>query len=167
MNTANERNKMSVEFLLTSSIDPIQKGQFFPNGPLPRHITIQQWFSLKSEEAVMNSLQNYATTLKPFEVVGGEEALFGPENNVPVRRIQNEHRLLKIHADTLEIITRIGGGALANADWAGEGYKPHITYVDGEALEEDEPATLRTIELIKREDSVRKVQLVLAMSNRA
>ncbi len=154
---------MAAEYLLTSSIDPIKKGEQFVDGPLPRHVTLQQWFTLDHVPAFKNALQNLATTLEPVEIIGGENAEFGPNNDVPVRLVRNIGRVARLHTKTGELIERFGG-ELRNPEWAGDGYNPHVTYVDGAALDEGEAVTLRTIEMIKREDGVRTVEMVLGFS---
>lgn len=154
---------MSAEYLLTSSIDPIRKGERFVDEPLPRHVTIQQWFMLEHVPAFKNALQNFATTLAPIEIKAGETAEYGPNNDVPVRLVRSIGRLASLHTKTGELVERFGG-TLKNPEWAGDGYSPHVTYVDGIALEEDEAITLRTLEMIKREDGVRSVEMVLGFS---
>jgi len=145
---------MSTDYLLTSSIDPVYKGQVFEEG-LPRHITIQQWFTLERRGAFVNALQNFATTLTPFEITGTEEAMFGPHEDVRVRRVRNVAKLAMLHDSTLEMIERYGRGSMRNPEWAGDGYNPHVSYVDGIALEEGEVVILKTIELIRRDPGSR------------
>ena len=154
---------MAAEYLLTSSIDPIKKGEQFTDGLLPRHITIQQWFTLQYAPAFKNALQNLATTLEPIEITAMEDAEFGPNNDVPVRLVRNMGRLARLHTKISELIERFGG-ELKNPEWAGDGYNPHMTYVDGSALEEGETVSLRTIEMIRRENGIRTVEMVLGLS---
>lgn len=158
---------MSAEYLLTSSIDPIVKGQEFTEEPLPRHVTVQQWFTLEgSQRAFENALQNLATTFEPFEVTAGDEALFGPNNDVLVRRLRTMGKLATLHARTSELLARYQG-TLKNPQWGGDGYNPHVTYVDDMALEEGEVVKLRSIELIKRVDGTRRVEAALPFSKRS
>lgn len=158
---------MAAEYLLTSSIDPIKKGEQYEDS-LPRHVTVQQWFTLGYERAFHNALQNYATTLTPFEIIGDDEALFGPNNDVPVRKVRNIGRLAAVHTQTKELLEKFGG-SLRRPEWAGTGYNPHVTYVDGIAIDRDETVTLKNIELIKRDEgsTVKTVEFVLPFSKEA
>lgn len=158
---------MSAEFLLTSSLEPIKKGQQF-EGALPLHLTIQQWFTLEYERAFQNALQNYVGTVSPFEVIGDEEALFGPENNVSVRRVRNVGKLAIVHAKTKELLEQFGG-ELLRPEWAGAGYNPHVTYVGDRGIGENEPVLLKTIELIKRDEgsALKTAELVLSLRGEA
>lgn len=159
---------MAAEFLLTSSLDPIEKGDRFESEPLPRHVTVLQWFTLEQPKAFVNALQNYAVTVSPFEVKGGEDALFGPDNDVLVRRIRTVGKLASVHSRIVELVDQFGG-SLKHPEWAGEGCHPHVSYVKGLALEDDEAVTLKNLELISREQgtSFRTVEHVLPLSKRS
>jgi len=158
---------VAAEYLLTSSFEPIVPGQSFA-GQLPRHVTIQQYFKLSgSEQAFKHALTNLTTRFYPIEVTGGQEALYGPNNDVPVRLLHRLGALARLHNDTLELVNRFGG-TMRNPEWAGAGYNPHVTYVDGRALEEGETATLRNLELIVRKDGEGQkiAELVLPLSKK-
>lgn len=141
------------ELLITSSLDQIGEGQVFEHG-LPRHVTIWQYFNLpdfhlnKFIAAVGNSLEAFS----PLEIVGAEEDEFGPNNDVRVRRVKSLGRgatLEGLHAVLGSVIEQYDGTIL-EPKWAYEGYNPHITYVDGRALDKDERDILTTVELIQR-----------------
>jgi len=149
------------EFLVTSSLEPLKKGEQFEK-ELPRHVTVLQWFSVPYEQAFINSLQNLAARTEPFEITAGEEALFGPNNDVPVRVLRRIGRLAAIHSDILAIVAR-QAGEVRNPQWAGDNYHPHITYVDGCALEENETAVLDNLELIRREEGEKLKTVVSAL----
>lgn len=154
---------MSAEYLLTSTIGPIERGQEF-EGSLPLHVTVQQWFTLESDRAFQNALQNLATRLDPIEIEGANEALYGPSSDVPVRLVRKVGQLARLHMQTGELVTRYGG-ELRNPEWAGERYSPHVTHVNGAELKEGEAVTLRTIELIKRPlgERIKTVEQVLSL----
>ena len=158
---------MAAEYLLTSSLAPIERGQVF-EGSLPLHVTVQQWFSLEYERAFINALQNLATRFEPLEIEGGDEALYGQNNDVPVRLVRRVGRLARLHTQTGELVARFGG-ELRNPEWAGDHYSPHVTHVDGDELKEGEVVTIRTIELIKRVpgERLKTVESVLPLSRKS
>lgn len=158
---------MAAEYLLTSSLAPIERGQGF-EGSLPLHVTVQQWFSLERERAFINALQNLATRFEPFEIEGGDEALYGPHNDVQVRLVRKVGRLARLHLQTGELVARFGG-ELRNPEWAGDRYSPHVTRVEGAELKEGEVVTIRTIELIKRApgERLKTVESVLPLSRKS
>lgn len=157
------------ELLFTSSIDPIKEGQSFKNG-LPRHVTIWQDFTLPDFH--MNDFIADAGAaiegFSPFDVVAftGDIDNFGPHNNIPVRRVRalgSGATLLTLHA-VLGAVIQQHDGEIKNPEWAYEGFNPHVTYVDGKALEAGERATFSTVELIER-DTALKAKVVRKMWN--
>lgn len=156
---------MATEFLITSSLEPIKKGQEF-EGSLPLHVTLLQWFTVDSQPAFQNALQNLTMRTPGFEVVTGEEALYGPNNDVPVRLLRGFGKLARLHADVVELVARYGG-EMRNPEWAGERYSPHVTHVGERTLQPDEIVPIRALELIKRHDGERskRVEVILPLRN--
>ena len=151
------------ELLITSSIDPIEEGQVFKDG-LPRHVTIWQDFTLPDVhmEAFIRDVGFTSQAFSPLEILGTDYAEFGPNNDVPVRRIMAIGRgatMISLHTVLGSVIHRYGGEE-KNPEWAYEGFNPHVTYVDGKALEEAEYAKLSTIELIQRDPENAKYKIV-------
>lgn len=146
------------ELLFTSSVDPIKEGQRFA-GQLPRHVTLWQYFRLQNEQCNALIAQTAAVVdeFSPMTIQGGERALFGPENNVPVRRVISLGRgaMLAMLHDELGVVLEHNHATVKNPEWAYENYRPHMTYVDGRALEEGEQATLQTLELIEKDSSTK------------
>ncbi len=148
------------ELLLTSSIDPIKEGDIFPKEvPLPRHVTIWQHFMLPAfhEAAFIEDIGAAVEGFSPLEVIGADYAEFGPYNDRPVRRVialGTRATVVTLHTVIGTIIQR-HDGTIRSPEWAYENYNPHMTYVNGRALEEAEYAKLRTLELIKEDAPTR------------
>lgn len=141
------------ELLITSSLDPIEEGQVFSKG-LPRHVTIWQYFELPDfhRDEFIKEVGQAVEGFSPLEIIGLNEDQFGPNNDVPVRRVQalgSGATIITLHTVLGEIIQR-HEGTIQNPEWAYENYNPHITYVDGQALNEGEHAKLTTVELIEK-----------------
>ena len=149
------------ELLITSSLDPIKEGQTFSKS-LPRHVTVWQYFELPDSDvhSFIQETQKAIEAFSPFEIIGMEHAQFGPNNDVSVRRVKalgNGATLITLHTVLGEIIER-HDGTIQNPEWAYENYNPHITFVDGHALDESEYVQLKTIELIEKDgDSRQKI----------
>jgi len=143
------------ELLFTSSLDPIHEGDEFPKGTsLPRHVTVWQYFDLPDFH--MNEfIAESGEAIEAFPtlgVEGAEYAEFGPNNDVPVRRLKvlGQHAtLLSLHASLGAVIQKYDA-VIPHPEWAYDGYNPHITYKDGRALEEGEFALLHSVELIQK-----------------
>lgn len=143
---------MAEKYLLTSTFEEIRRGQEF-EGQLPPHVTLVGWFEVPHPRALENRVQNYAARLSPVEVTGEGEALFGPEEDVRVRLVTARlGRLSVVHAQLLDAVTRTGGQVL-RPEWSGEGYRPHVTFVDGVGLGEGESQILSRIELIEQRNN--------------
>jgi len=154
------------ELLITSSIDPIEEGAVFLKG-LPRHVTIWQYFTLPDSrlDAFTTELGEAIEAFSPITIIGGEDDMFGPKNDTPVRRVRSLGRgaasLEGLHAVTGAIIER-HDGEIQNPAWAYNGFQAHMTYVDGLALDKGEEAHLKTIELIEKKEP-RNYKLVRKM----
>ncbi len=141
------------ELLITSSLDPVNEGDVFPKG-LPRHVTIWQYFQLPDfrREAFIEEVGKAIEGFSPLEILGTDYAEFGPNNDVPVRRVRalgSGATLVALHAVLGEVIQR-NDGEIRNPEWAFENFNPHTTYVNGRALEEAEYAKLSTVELVEQ-----------------
>lgn len=153
------------ELLITSSIDPIKEGQVFEHG-LPRHVTIWQDFTLPDlhmNEFIADA-GNAIEGFSPLEIVAfsGKPDKFGPHHDVPVRRVYAlgaGATLYALHAVLGSVIKQYEGEA-KNPEWAYRGYNPHVTYVDGRALDEGERELLTTVELIQRDSHMKSRKIV-------
>lgn len=142
------------ELLLTSSIDPIKEGQVFSKG-LPRHVTVWQYFNLPDShnEEFINDVGAALEGFSPLEIIGADNAEFGPRNDTLVRRVNALGRgaaLTALHT-VLGAIIEQHEGSVRNPEWTYENYNPHVTYVEGRALDEGERVRLRTVELIEKD----------------
>lgn len=153
------------ELLITSSLDSVKAGQSFVN-ELPRHVTVWQYFEIADYDIneFIFDVGEAVEGFSPLEIVGAENDNFGPNNDVFVRRIRalgGGATVKALHAVIGSIIEEYEG-SIRNPEWAYDGYNPHITYVDGRALEEGEREILTSLELIERDPatkikSVRKI----------
>ncbi len=153
------------ELLITSSLDPIEEGQVFSKG-LPRHVTIWQYFQLPDfhVDEFMTDAGTVIEGFSPLEIIGTEQDMFGEHNDTPVRRVKalgHGATIRTLHA-VLGAVIEQHDGVIRSPEWAYDRYNPHITYVNGHALDEDEREILTTIELIEKDPTsknkiVRKV----------
>ncbi len=148
------------EFLLSASINDTEVGRSLTKEDA-RYVTIMQYFTLPeaNEAAFATEVGNVAEGFSPFEIEGGEYVEFGPNNDVPARRIVTLGRgatLRALHA-VLGAVIEQQDGEISAPEWAYDGYNPHMTYRNGVAIEKGEHATLRTLELSKKMPDGEKV----------
>lgn len=159
--TANERKTSMSELLITSSLDPIEEGDVFEEG-LPRHVTIWQYFQLPDShiDGFIHNVGHVLQSVPPLEIMGTSTDKLGSHNDVPVRLVMalgSNATIITLHSLLGEVIATYGG-TIRNPEWARDNYNPHITYVNGRALENAEYAKLSTVELIQKDaTTTRKV----------
>lgn len=148
------------ELLLTSSLVPVEVGQDIAKSRHP-WVTLQQYFTIPEYQmpAFTEKVGRAVEAFSPIDIEGADEAEFGPNNDVRVRRITalgEGATLAALHTVLGEIIEHHQGD-MRNPEWAFEGYNPHITYTDNRALEEGERTTLQTVELVAKNEYNNKI----------
>lgn len=135
--------------LLVCTLKPVHEGEELLNMPL--HVTIQPWFSVpdRYEGAFLNGLINYVHDQRPISVSGGEQAFFGPNKSVRVRKISHGiGQLAAVHEATGALIQRYDG--YVDSEWVGDKYVPHVRDVQDESLGLGETVVLSAVQLLRR-----------------
>lgn len=140
---------MAEKFGIISSLDPIKKGDQFEQFPL--HVTLMTWFDMPNERAFMNKLQNFAHEYGPQAVEGGDEALFGINGDVRVRKLGRVGSLYAIHDDLHEIIIGLGG-EIWSGGFVKDDYLPHVTFQDDRGIELGEQLILDRFQVIRGDE---------------
>lgn len=141
---------MAEKFGIIASLEPLKKGDEFEQFPV--HVTLMTWFSMPRERVFMNKLQNFAYTYGPQEIAGGDEAMFGKEADIRVRKLGRSGALYAMHADLLAMIRGLDGEVWSGG-FVGDDYIPHVTYQEGRGLSEGEAVTLSRIQLISGDET--------------
>lgn len=139
--------------LLVCTLERVEAGDTFFNGT-PLHVTVQPWFMIpeNSKDDLRLALVQYATTQPPFTITGGERALFGPNNDLPVTKIsEGVARLTALHLTTLGLINKMGG--TVSSSWIQDKYVPHVSdrLQEERSLHPEESVVLRALQLVRRE----------------
>ncbi len=147
------------ELLITSHLERLQKGQVFTED-LPLHLTIWQYFTIDGPRVgdFTDELGDVMAGFSPLEIIGAERDDFGQNNDVSVRRVRTlgaGATVCALHA-VLGAVIEAYEGRISNPEWAYQNYNPHITYVDGAAIEKGETTTLDQIELVERLQSPKR-----------
>lgn len=141
---------MAEKFGIISSLDPIKKGDQFEQFPL--HVTLMTWFDMPQERAFINKLQNFAHEYGPQTVEGGDEAMFGVNADVRVRKLGRAGSLYAMHDDLHKMITDLGGeiwyGGFVKSD-----YLPHVTFQGDRGIEAGEQCILDRFQLIRGDET--------------
>ena len=91
------------------------------------------YFTLEdtTQDTAVNIIQLTAKAIGPFVVKAGEEALYGPDNNIAVNKLSNPGGLLKdLHTGLIECLG-LAGCHFMDLTYALENYSTHISHKDG------------------------------------
>lgn len=141
--------------ILMGALEIMERDATFEQFPL--HVTLQPWFSIGEDRRQVfdNNFRNFMyeqiQDRPPIAIVGGEEALFGPNQDVRVRRLAGDIGRLKVfHNGSADLIEQ-SGGELSN--YVRTQYAPHVTYRGGKGLEEGERAVIPAIQWVELAES--------------
>ena len=141
---------MAEKYGVISSLEPLKKGDTFEVFPL--HVTLMTWFDIPNEAVFLNQLYNFAHRFSSQNVVGGQEAQFGVNNDVRVRTLGRAGSLHAMHEELFDMI-KTQNGEVWHGGFVGADYVPHVTYQNNRGLEQDEAANLDRIQLIRGDET--------------
>ncbi len=140
------------EKLIVSTLEPVESGQQFES--LPLHVTLMPWFEITQESAI--TLNRYLKVLAKktdtLELEGEEEAMFGEDNDVRVRKLAAS-KLCLMHFDILAAINWSDGKC--QSPYIAENYNPHVSFVEGESIGQGETVDVHALQVIEREPKTR------------
>ncbi len=141
------------EKLIIASLEPIKVGQTFDS--LPLHVTLMPWFEISDHNT--KTLYGYLGTIARkqdfLELIGEDEAMFGPDENVPVRRLADAN-IRQMHRD-IELAVRWSEGVACNSDYIREKYQPHVSHTNGRSFERGRTVKLSAMQVVDRDPSTR------------
>ncbi len=134
-------------YLLSLPIKPVEIGRTYAQ--LPLHCTVFQYFSTNIPFlGLRRELSAIAGNTNPIELTGGEPALFGKSSDVPVNLVEETPELRALH-ETIRTWLIEQHAMIYNPEWAGDGYRPHVSVVDGEAFTSGMRVTVNRIALVQ------------------
>lgn len=150
--------------LLVGTLEPVEIGDVFVS--TPAHVTILPWISLLpgQQEVFDHMVPQAINGYLPLEIIGEQEALFGPQNDLLVRKISSTAIHL-LHNELLGIATVLG--AEMRETWTGPNYAPHVTYKGENGIEQGQRIILDSLQLFSRvsKASQRKVKRIYSTGN--
>jgi hypothetical protein len=115
------------ELVLVHLLDVPSAGAMFNQWPL--HLTIMPWIEIPDMVTAVEAITESLKGIKSIPVALGDEAHFGPHQDLEVTLAQQNPELLALHKKLL--------GVIALHDWTlrgnytGDQYKPHISHKAG------------------------------------
>lgn len=137
-----------ITYLLSLPIDPIPVATVYEQ--LPMHCTLFQSFEVPNDtNTLVSHLSNIVRGHGRIELRAGKPDMFGPGNDVPVVRIRADPTLRILHDHILEYLASIRANVL-QPQWAGRGYKPHVSNLPNRTFTELEAVTVDKVLLIRK-----------------
>jgi 2'-5' RNA ligase len=99
----------------------------------PMHITLVPYFYPVhvSEQKAINKIAEIGAEIRPFIIITDEEAMFGPNNDIPVTRVVSEDNALeKLHTSLIEGLGGVGCHFI-DLTFSKTNFAPHITHKSG------------------------------------
>lgn len=117
---------------------------------IPRHVTLVPWFSIDVTHigSLESALAQVVMRHAPFVVWGDEEAYFGPDNDVQVRRVKMTNEMTRLHSELLDAVEQTGG-SVRRRQYVGDNYQPHVSKQSDGYLDADEEVIVDKIQLVK------------------
>lgn len=137
--------------LVVATLEPVEPGVIFEKGvKLPPHMTLLPWFELLENQTHRFSLTltRLAGRYSPLQIKGGEEAYFGPQEDIPVRKLIADQAIFQAHHELIRLVATFG--AQTDPRWSGDNYTPHVTHTDKHELQEGDVVTLSAMQLFSR-----------------
>lgn len=141
---ANEEGR---EFIPAFFVDVVQKGEVFPRGAAnwPLHLTLFPPLEEPYYPYYGDKLRSVVNTLAPFDITVGEDDWFGPNYDVPVKRIQEAPRLRVIH----NILVRTLANLTHDPTYR-QPYNPHITIGPDATVETNEQIHIGGFSIVEK-----------------
>jgi 2'-5' RNA ligase len=115
----------------------------------PVHVTVAPNFSVDetSQRDVITLLEASARDAVPFEVALGSGARFGIAADVPVL-LAPHPSLARLHEELAAGLAELRGFFAVEADYWGEGYRPHVTLGSAVQASEGDVLAIRMLTLV-------------------
>lgn len=114
----------------------------------PLHVTILDTFKTDwPADILCNRMRQVASDTTAFEVLPMEQAMLGPDKNVPVRLLQKDAAMLSLHAAFLSLSDE-GAFVFNTPEFVGKGFLPHATDQQDSRLELGKRYELTTLSLV-------------------
>lgn len=119
------------EYLVAVEIDPVTVDEYYES--LPLHATVMHWFESELENGLelVEAVSGVVEQTRHFEIIGGQQDMFGLNNDVAVNRIENYQPVLDLHRKLYQALIPLGARHTA-PQWTLDGFNAHVSLVQGE-----------------------------------
>lgn len=137
-------------FAIVLPLAPMAVGERYAVRDWPLHITVMPVFTTWASAAQLAAdLGAVAARTAPITAVAGPGELFGPRHDTPVALVDSPE-VRALHRDLVEAL-EIHVPTFRRPDFAGDGYRAHITATRRGAAEEGQALRLTQLALVDME----------------
>lgn len=138
--------------LLFASINPISKDAEMD--VLPLHVSITPAFNVepRQNKELSKRLKERVERFNVFTIIGLEASLFGPEEDIPVRKVGGVY-LYEVHDAVLPVVKNVD--KQFSMEYAGEQFSPHVTERANSVMREGERAIVNKLHLAQQDNTWR------------
>lgn len=116
--------------ILIHIFQPLSEGTIIDRRKYPLHLTALAWFNIgiATKQVILKKIGEVTDETAPFEFETKGEALFGPNEDIPVNLVTLNQHLADFH-NNLAAAVESGGGVIESS-YVKELYRPHISHVE-------------------------------------
>lgn len=115
------------KFLPAFFVEPVELGQEFPKGEWPLHMSYFPPVSASLRPEHVKRLREYINPMQPFMATIGDDALFGPAEDVPVKVMVERRELLAVHRKIVSVLQYLPHSTQFRTP-----FRPHVTVRAGD-----------------------------------
>lgn len=123
-------------FVVVALFAPLRVGASFDRREWPAHVTLAANFVVEEPgDRLARAVKHVCANYGPMAVRFAGRAMFGRDRTVPVQLVASAD-LHEMHERLAEIVEAMPGFAAAEPDYWHAGYRPHMTHVPTEAVDD-------------------------------
>ena len=139
------------KFVIVHFIKGEPKDKEFNSSDWPLHVTLVGNFNTETpEDSLIEMLTTRVEKIEPFNVRVGEEALFGPNNNILVNILDVNKEIMNLHKNLKELLDS-NDTVYDSPQYVGKNYKPHATVQKVDRVHQNEIVRINSLSLVDME----------------
>jgi len=139
------------KFVIVHFIKGEPKDKEFNSSDWPLHVTLVGNFNTETpEDSLIEMLTTRVEKIEPFNVRVGEEALFGPNNNILVNILDMNKEIMNLHKNLKELLDS-NDTVYDSPQYLGKNYKPHATVQKVDRVHQNEIVRINSLSLVDME----------------
>lgn len=141
-------NEFTQKYVIAQFITPVSIGDEFASSQWPLHVTIAGVFMIDwDQNTVRVELRELLNSQNKFSVTVGENALFGPNEDIHVKLLKQNDELKQLHLQVVKFL-QDNGAIFNNPEYQNEGFRPHITLKKDVQLHESDKVLFNELAIV-------------------